>query len=134
MRTKIFIGASFVIGALAISTLALSAMTPSRRAALVHFTRPTIIAGTFVFGRVVIVHDDEKMARGDACTTVYRYNPKVATGEGSPLVDFHCQPKARPAARTAQFSSTQLSPAGPSMLTEYQLAGEVEGHGVPLER
>jgi hypothetical protein len=134
MRTKIFIGASFVVGALAISTLALSAMTPSRRAALVHFTRPTLIAGTFVFGRVVIVHDDEKMARGEACTTLYHYDPKAARGEGDSIVNFHCQPKARSAARNVVVRSSQISPAGPDRLLEYQLVGEVEGHGVPIGR
>jgi hypothetical protein len=125
MRTKCFIGAAVMMGFLAASTLD---AVPARRAAVVRFLRPTIVAGSFVIGTVVIEHDDAKMARGEPCTTVYRY--KSANEFGEPIVSFMCMPQHRPLATT--FEATLIrNVSWPDRLIEYQIAGEHEGHGVP---
>jgi len=131
MRKNVLIGALLLVGVMAVSTLAAGDMAPSRRSALINFERHTVIAGVFVIGHVVIVHDDEKMARGEACTTVYHYDAKAVAGEGKSVVAFMCEPKARPVIQKARLTSSRLSPSGPDRLIEYQLAGEIEGHGVP---
>lgn len=125
MRRKVFIGTVLVVGALAASTLGAS---PTRRSAVVRFLNPTIIAGSFVMGTVVIEHDDDKMAKGEPCTTVYRYKSKTELGE--PLVSFMCVPQDRPLA--TKFEATLIQTVSwPDRLLEYQLPGENEGHGVP---
>jgi hypothetical protein len=125
MRAKCFIGAAVMMGFLAASTLD---AVPTRRSAVVRFLRPTIVAGSFVIGTVVIEHDDAKMARGEPCTTVYHY--KSANERGEPIVSFMCMPRERPLA--TQFEATVVGTASwPDRLTEYQIAGEREGHGVP---
>jgi hypothetical protein len=125
MRTKFFIGAAVMMGFLAASTLD---AVPTRRSAVVRFLRPTIVAGSFVIGTVVIEHDDAKMARGEPCTTVYHYKSENELGE--PIVSFMCMPQDRPLA--TKFEATLIrSVSSPDRLTEYQIAGEREGHGVP---
>jgi hypothetical protein len=125
MRAKFFIGAAVMMGFLAASTLD---AVPTRRSAVVRFLRPTIVAGSFVIGTVVIEHDDAKMARGEPCTTVYHYRSENERGE--PIVSFMCMPHVRPLA--TQFEATLIrSVSWPDRLTEYQIAGEHEGHGVP---
>jgi hypothetical protein len=125
MPMKFFIATALIMGFLAASTLD---AVPTRRSAVVRFLRPTIIAGTFVLGTVVIEHDDEKMARGEPCTTVYRY--KAANERGEPIVSFMCMPQERPLA--TKFEATLVQTVSwPDRLMEYQITGEREGHGVP---
>jgi hypothetical protein len=125
MRTKFFIGAAVIMGLFLASTLD---AVPSRRTAVVRFERPTIVAGSFVIGTVVIEHDDAKMARGEPCTTIYRYKSKNELGK--PLVSFMCLPQDRDVA--TKFEATLVrSVSWPDRLMEYQLPGEREGHGVP---
>ena len=130
MRINTLIGTSIVVGALAASTLTVRAAPGSRKAALFNFLRPTLVAGAIVRGPTVIVHDDEKMARGEACTTVYRYDRKAPRGEGDEVVSFHCKPTPRPIATKAQVHTERFT-SGFDELLEYQLVGETEGHGVP---
>ena len=128
MQSKLFIGAALVISVLAASTLE---AVPTRRAAAVRFLKPTAIAGAFVLGTVVIEHDDEKMARGEPCTTVYRYKSDAEYGD--PIVSFMCTPEHRPLAE--KFEATLVKTVSwPDRLLEFQLPGEREGHGVPSER
>lgn len=128
MRTRFFIGAALAIGLLAVSTLG---AVPTKRSAAVRFLRPTIIAGTFVIGTVVFEHDDAKMARGEPCTTVYRYKSDAEFGE--PIVSFMCMPQDRPLA--TKFEATLVrNVTWPDRLIEYQIAGEHEGHGVPDQK
>jgi hypothetical protein len=126
MRKNVFIGTALIIGFLGAATLD---ALPNRRAAVVRFLRPTIIAGAFVLGTVVIEHDDDKMAKGEHCTTVY-YFDTATNGRGEPIVSFMCMPRARDVA--TKFEATLMkSVSWPDRLMEYQLPGENEGHGVP---
>ena len=125
MRVQYFVGAALIMGVLGASTLD---AIPTKRSAVVRFLRPTIVAGTFVLGTVVIEHDDAKMAKGEPCTTVYRF--KSDTEFGEPLVSFMCMPQDRPLA--TKFEATLYrSVTWPDRLVEYQIAGESEGHGIP---
>lgn len=128
MRTKYFIGAALIMGFLGASTLD---AVPTKKTAVVRFLRPTSIAGTFVLGTVVIEHDDDKMAHGQPCTTIYRFKSQTELGE--PIVSFMCMPQERP--RATKFEATlNRSISWPDRLVEYQIAGEREGHGVPDSR
>ncbi len=126
MRKTVFIGALFFIVILAVTALG---ATSTRRAAVVRFMKPTIIAGAAVMGPVVFEHDDARMARGEACTKVYRYDAKTQE-TGDLIVAFMCKPQDRE--RVKEFEATLVkAPAGPDRLVEYQFQGETEGHGVP---
>jgi hypothetical protein len=126
MRRRILVGALICFALLAVSVLS---ATPVRRAAVVRFLKPTIIAGTPVIGTVVFEHDDARMARGEACTKVYFFDARNQTA-GDLIVAFHCTPKDRDAVKQFEARVIKL-PQGPDRLIEYQMAGETEAHGVP---
>ena len=128
MRTKVLIGTMLLAGALGASTLA--AFAPAKQAMALHFLRPTIVAGAAIMGPVVFEHDDEKMARGEPCTTVYRYDHKQQD-RGEVIVQFMCTPHERPVATKFEAICDRGAGTGPDRLLEYQFPGETEGHGVP---
>ena len=102
--------------------------TAKTQSAIANFTDPVLVARTLVSGPVLIVHDDEKMARGEACTTFYRFDKKEGPKEA--LVSFHCKPRraSRVDATTFTTAATEI---GVKQLVEYQIAGDSEAHGVP---
>jgi hypothetical protein len=128
MQKKIVVGTFLLFAALAVSTLGAS---PIRRAIAVDLERPMLIAGVFVSGSVVFEHDDARMARGEPCTTIYRYDYKQKD-RGKPLVSFMCVPHVRPVAEKFEAIVNRAGTSGAVMLMEYQFEGEHEGHGVPL--
>jgi hypothetical protein len=127
MRARVLFG-TLLIGVLAVSAIA--AVAPARKAVAVHFRRPTIVVTTLIQGAVVFEHDDERMARGEACTRVYKFDNKRRE-RGEMIVEFHCTPKDRTLATTFEAVTSRGEGAGPDRLMEYQFAGETEGHGVP---
>jgi hypothetical protein len=126
MRSRIIVGSLVLLGiALAGSH---TAADPARKWAIVNLTDTTVIAGAFVSGPVVFVHDDAKMARGGPCTSVHEFDAKK--GLGKELVAFHCKPRwTKAPARFSQATTTRAD--GPRVMTEYQFAGDEEAHGVP---
>jgi hypothetical protein len=127
MRSRSIVGVLLLVGLFGVALFANG--EPVRRTAIVNFQDPVLVAGQFVMGAVVIVHDDLKMSRGEPCTTFYRFAP----GQGAPkeLVSFHCYPAARHVEDTTKLTVTAYSPAGCRRLIEYQFADDSEGHGVP---
>ena len=127
MRSRIFVGSLFLVG----FVVATTAATPRVKWAAVNLKDTTMIAGAFVSGPVVFVHDDDRMARGEPCTTVHRFVP--GKGLGEEIVGFHCKPRwtSAPARFTA---ATTTRPDGHPILTEYQFAGDEEAHIVPTSR
>jgi hypothetical protein len=95
---------------------------------IITFADPVIVRNAFVSGRVLIVHDDARMARGEPCTTFYRFD--AAKGPGEELVSFHCKPRRAAPVSTTKISTTRTD-AGTPRLIEYQLRGDSEAHGVP---
>jgi hypothetical protein len=130
MKQRMFVGAVALLAGIAVGSMAKVSAAPSLKWALVNLVDATSIAGTFVSGPVMFVHDDAKMARGEPCTGVYRFNP--GKGPGEELVSFHCQPRWKKAPDKF-ISATAPTPSGPRVLTEYQFAGDEEAHGVPLK-
>jgi hypothetical protein len=126
MRLRIIVGSLVLLGiGIAASR---SAADPALKWANVNLKDTTIIAGAFVSGPVVFVHDDAKMAEGEPCTSVHRFDAK--TGVGEEIVAFHCKPRWTKA--PAQFTqATTTQPDGLRVMTEYQFAGDKEAHGVP---
>jgi len=103
---------------------------PTRQWAIVYLAEPTMIGSTIVQGPVLFVHDDDRMARGEACTTVRLFEP--GKGPKEEIAEFHCTPVARARARVFTVRTTPNEDTGLGcVLTEYQFAGDTEGHKVP---
>ena len=131
MRSRILVGALALSASLAVgSSVTGSAADPVMKWANVNLTEPTSIAGLFVTGPVIFVHDDAKMAEGEPCTGVYRFVPRK--GPAEELVSFHCKPRWGTAPERFTVA-TKRNPYGPRILTEYQFAGDSEAHGVPIK-
>jgi hypothetical protein len=105
-----------------------SNLTADKQWAITKFTETVRVNGRYVTGPVLIVHDMQKMAKGEPCTTFYRFDP--VDGPKEELVSFHCLP--RPADRLSQttFKTAVIEP-GVKTLVEYQIAGDNEAHGIP---
>ena len=101
-----------------------------RQWAVVYLQEPTLIGSTIVQGPVIFTHDEGKMARGEPCTTVQLFEP--GQGSAEPIAAFHCTPMRRPPVNVFSIRTRPNSRDGIGcVLTEYQFAGDSEGHGVP---
>jgi len=129
MRLPIRIGVLVAAAGFAISASG-STAAPALKWAAVNLTDTTMIAGSFVSGPVIFVHDDARMARGEPCTTVHRYVP--GKGPGEELVGFHCTPRWGKAPDKFTKAITR-KPDGPPVMTEYQFAGDEEAHLIPIK-
>jgi len=128
MRSRLIAGSLLGLASLTLLVPRIIA-APAVKWAAVNFPDAVSIAGVFVSGPVVFVHDDARMARGEPCTSVHRYLPNKGVGEE--LVAFHCKPRWGQAPNTFT-KSTKRVPDGPPVLTEYQFAGDEEAHLVPV--
>ncbi|HMF97764.1 MAG TPA: hypothetical protein VKE96_25870 [Vicinamibacterales bacterium] len=132
MRSRILIGIVVVIATLGIGALTSRAgdHAGARQWSIVNFPDPILVKGQLVMGPVLIVHDSEKMAQGEACTSFYRFEPGV--GPKDEIVSFHCKPIAREKVEQTTFAYA-AAPNGCKRLTEYQIAGDAEAHEVPVK-
>jgi hypothetical protein len=128
MRSRIIVSSLIACAAFTVGIGARSSADPLVKWAAVNLTDTTLIAGHFVSGPVVFVHDDAKMERGLPCTSVHRF--EAGRGIGEELVAFHCAPRWGKA--PGQFTKAiTTTPDGLRIMTEYQFAGDTEAHGVP---
>ena len=133
MRTRIIVGAAVLVAVLGLGTFTSRAgdVAGSRQWTLVTFADPVIVKDQIVMGPVLIVHDSDKMARGQACTTFYRFEP--GKGPKEELLSFHCRPDARPVVAQTTFTySDSPTASGCKRLLAYQIAGDAEVHGIPV--
>jgi hypothetical protein len=105
-----------------------STASGDRQWSIVNFMNTVRVGRAFVSGTVLIVHDNAKMARGEPCTTFYRFDP--SKGPRDALVSFHCKPRRAAAVAATTFKKMNTG-EGVDQLTEYQLAGDSEAHGIP---
>lgn len=99
---------------------------PAVQTAVVTFRDPVRVGDTLLFGRYVIEHDNDRMARGEPCTYIYE-----AGNRRMPVVTFHCTHLEGPAPATDTVV-LRRSPVYPVQeLRSFQFAGDPAGHGVP---
>lgn len=104
-----------------------------RRNAVVFLASPTLIGSTIVQGPVQFTHDEERMSRGEPCTTVRLYEP--GKGPLEEIASFHCIPRKDDAPHRFTIRTEPNMELGYGcVLTEYQFAGDSEAHGVPAKR
>jgi len=111
------------------STFAQRQTNPATKdAAVVEFTDKTKLGGEILFGTYYFEHDDSRMARGEPCMYVYKYEQDKA---GKLVVSFHCTPVDRPKARDVIVSLAMSNSPDVFLLTEIQFKGSTKGHLVP---
>jgi len=133
MRTRMIVGVIGVMALAGAATLAargIDAVGAAKQWSIVNFADPVWVANTLVMGPVLVVHDSNKMARGEACTTFYRFTP--GKGPTDEIVSFHCRPRQATLAETTTFTTVSTEP-GCKRLIEYQIGGDAEAHGVPVK-
>jgi hypothetical protein len=133
MRLNILVGTLFLVGMLGAGTVATSGdgLAPARQRAIAYLIEPTLIGSTIVQGPVLFTHDNAKMASGEPCTTVYLFNPMKGRVEEE-IASFHCIPARRKVVHKFTLTTRPNTALGYGcVLTEYQFAGDPEGHGVP---
>ena len=133
MRARMFIGAVLVVAGFGSGMMASGdhGRGAARQWGIVYLPQPTLVGSTIVQGPVLFTHDPDKMARGEACTSVRLVEP--ARGPFEEIASFHCIP--RPGTAPNHFTVTtqpNLTDGIGCVLTAYQFAGDPEVHGVPI--
>lgn len=98
-----------------------------KQKATTQFKQPVILQGVTLQGEYLFVHDDAAMARGQACTRIYKGSAEIA---GNLVVEFHCVPIQQAKANYFLVRTKQRAD-GVIELTEFQFKGDTEAHGVP---
>jgi hypothetical protein len=131
MWSRVLVASVLFVGLMSTSFVTVvDSPAPHQQSAIVTFAHPTWVAGEMLIGTYVIVHDEDKMARGEPCTVIARVGTRAFPREE--VVSFRCIPHERrvvPSFTTTVSSDPVL---GIDTLTEYQFAGDSEGHGVPI--
>ena len=111
----------------AASTSTNAANAAKKERAVMNFNQPVKLMGLTLKGEYLFVHDDLAMARGEACTFVYKGSAET---QSKLVLSFHCAPVERTKVASFTFRTTLVS--GQSELTEIQFAGSSEAHLVPV--
>jgi hypothetical protein len=133
MRSRITVGVIVLVGLIGAATLAARANSNvgvDKQWTVTNFPNPVLVKDTLIMGPVLIVHDSAKMARGEACTTFYRFKP--GGGQQEELVSFHCRPRQAAAVDETTFTVLSTDTAC-KRLVEYQIGGDTEVHAVPVK-
>lgn len=132
MRSRTILAAVLLVGAWVPTTFATSGdgAAPHRRWAIVNFEHPTKVSTAILMGPYLVVHDEAKMAGGEPCTSIYPV--ETPRGREEAAVSFHCIPRTRQVVGRFTIATDWDYALGMYTVTEYQFAGDAEGHGVPL--
>jgi hypothetical protein len=127
MRLRHFVTLSMLLAGVGLFELGMpadAAGTSARQSAIVTFADPVLVGGTWVMGRIQIVHDEDRMARGEPCTHVYR----LAKGkQPEEVVAIHCKRVSRPIADRLTLGMRTTDPRFRT-LTSYQFRGSDHAH------
>lgn len=98
-----------------------------KQSAVARFNEPVVVQGIVLKGEYLFVHDDAAMARGEACTYIYK---GVAPLRDKLVVSFHCIPAERAKASHFVWRTAQTK-TGTVELREFQFGGQTESHLIP---
>lgn len=131
MSARVLVLGALIVGTMSVGTVASrgQGVAGSRSWTMVNFVAPVRVLDQVVMGPVMIVHDDQKMERGEACTTFYRFDR--SRGPREELISFHCTPVQRALAAETRLTLSQTDDGGCKRLLEYQLVGDTEAHAIP---
>lgn len=128
MKTFVLLLALVVVAVLAGGPATSSkSIDGNKRKGTIQFNDVVLLQSVPLKGEYLFVHDDAAMARGEACTRVYKGNAEISS---KLVVSFHCVPVER--ARSTYFVVlTKQVTLGVQEVTAYQFKGDTEAHGVP---
>ena len=131
MKSLFLLGALLLAVILSSSSAVTSNASSSARKqkAVTQFNDPVRLMGVPLKGQYLFVHDDAAMARGEACTFVYKGDVEIA---GKLVVSFHCTPVQR--LKVDSFVVRTERTNGFNELREFQFDGDAEAHMVPLTK
>jgi hypothetical protein len=128
MKSLLLLTALLFAVVLSSAGVASKAANPAKKhKAVTVFTEPVKLMGTTLKGTYLFVHDDAAMARGEACTFVYKGEAELTN---KLVVSFHCTPVQR--LKVDSFVVRTELIKGFNELREYQFDGDAEAHMVPL--
>jgi hypothetical protein len=132
MKARFIVLVLMLVGVFGVGAIATRGdnIAPDKQWALINFADPTIVAGEVLMGQFLVVHDSQKMSRGEPCSTFYRFDKKRGPQEA--IVSFHCRPVQREVCAKTTLTVRSDPAFGIAKLVEYQVAGDSEAHGVPL--
>jgi hypothetical protein len=131
MKSLLLLIALLFAVALSSTSIAVSKTTApaKKQRSVVLFNDPVRVMGVTLKGQYLIVHDDAAMARGDACTFVYKGEAEIAS---KLVVSFHCTPVQRQKVDSFIVRTELIS--GVTELREFQFSGDTEAHVAPLSK
>jgi hypothetical protein len=130
MKSLLLLIALLFAVALSSSVTVSKATAPAKKQrSVVLFNEPVQLMGVTLKGQYLFVHDDAAMARGEACTFVYKGEAEI---DSKLVVSFHCTPVQRQKVNSF-IVRTELI-AGVTQLREYQFSGDTEAHMAPLTK
>ena len=102
---------------------------PRRESAVVEFAQTVKLGAVLLRGEYLLVHDEERMARGEPCTYIYRGKH---IDEKKLVYSFHCihVDREKATAFKATFAHRTSLNETPE-IKEIQFAGSKDGHQVP---
>jgi len=127
MRRLLFAASIFAALVITIGVFAVHAKTEPKKTekATVEFKQQVKLLNVFLKGEYLIVHDEEKMAKGLDCTYVYDRTGKL-------VVSFHCIPVERKMAKGFRVVLARVDNATAlDEIREIQFEGSTEAHQVP---
>jgi hypothetical protein len=129
MKRFALVALFIVVGALISFAPQGDASSARKQSIVVDFPQPMKLLDVLLTGTYVFVHDEERMAQGGPCTSIYRFEDNQ---QGKLVVEFHCVPIERPAANRFLIKSQRIGwGTNLAEVLEYQFAGDTEAHGVP---
>lgn len=118
--------AMMVCGSAALATVKAAGGSVER--ALVSFNETVRLRGVFLRGQYLVVHDDERMARGEPCLYIYSVSGNRL---GNLEVAFHCQPIKRDRASHFRVVASRRNWFDVPEVLEIQFPGTDRAHQVP---
>jgi hypothetical protein len=116
--------------AVAIAVAVSAGNAPKKESAVVEFSQTVKLMDVLLRGRYLIVHDEARMAKGEACTYVYR---GTAEKTDKLVTSFHCTHMDRVKTDKLKISYSNYGgkPYETPEVIEIQFAGSADGHRVP---
>src|ERR671931_17616 len=78
MKARFIVLVLMLVGVLGVGAIATRGdnVNADRQWTLINFVDPTMVAGEILMGPFLVVHDSQKMAHGEPCSTFYRFDKK----------------------------------------------------------
>lgn len=134
MKSKLLVGGLLMLAALAAKPAVAQTnenASSQRKWAIVKIANPVKVGRQVLMGTYLVIHDDAKMAKGEPCTTIYRFDPKA--GPKEQIIAFMCVPEKVLAQNTTTLAVYTDPVLGIAALQGYQFAADPELHGVPSD-